>query len=256
MSHNRKSSARKVRSRGVLRSSSNPQMRAALATARASAKPAASEMIALAGKATEHDKLQRSLQDSLQHARQRKQMTLEQLASQAGLTRGYLSMVERGLKVPSISALLKIAGVLDVNVAELFDANATATPRYTVYRRQPEEALVDSGETLIPIAAHMTGKLMEPFLFNPPFVQSTIGVHRGDEMLFVVSGRIEVKLAGNKMELVAGECIYFRAEQEHILRSVGARQAEVLIVISGSNDAINSARSVTGKSKNKRKKQR
>jgi transcriptional regulator with XRE-family HTH domain len=254
MSHIQKYAAQKARSRGVLRSSSALKMHAAMTEGRAGAKPQTSEQIARADKVAEHDKLQRmSMQGNLQHARKHKQMTLERLASQTGLTRGYLSMVERGLKVPSISALLKISSVLDINVAELFDANATATPRYTVYRGQPGKALVESGEILIPIAAQMTGKLMEPFLFNPPFSASPIGIHRGDEMLFVVSGRIELNLAGNKIELGAGECIYFRAEQEHILCSIGKRQAEVLIVISGSDDAIHSARLMNEKSKKKMK---
>src|SRR5262245_20746641 len=56
-----------------------------------------------------------ALQQNLRAMRARRQMTLEELATSAGLTRGYLSLVERGLKVPSISALLKIASALEVN---------------------------------------------------------------------------------------------------------------------------------------------
>ena len=36
-------------------------------------------------------------------------LTLDRLASMSELTRGYISLVERGLKMPSIAALLRIA---------------------------------------------------------------------------------------------------------------------------------------------------
>lgn len=174
-----------------------------------------------------------TLQQNLRVIRTRRQMTLEELANAAGLTRGYLSLVERGLKVPSISALLKIASALEVNLAQLFDAEATAAPKYTVYKSDPAGTLSDGASMLTPLAPHMSRKLMEPFLLRPPFKQSTIGRHHGDEMLFILSGQIELILAGEKIVLSVGESIYFGAEQEHVLRSIGSELAEVLVVISG-----------------------
>ena len=50
-----------------------------------------------------------------------KGLTLDRLASMSELTRGYISLVERGLKAPSIAALLGMAAALDVNVAYFFD---------------------------------------------------------------------------------------------------------------------------------------
>ena len=48
-------------------------------------------------------------------------ITLEQLADKSGMTKSYLSKVERGLNTPSIAAALKLARALNVNVEELFD---------------------------------------------------------------------------------------------------------------------------------------
>ena len=53
----------------------------------------------------------------LRRVRTEKGLTLDRLASLSELTRGYISLVERGLKVPSIAALLRLAKALDVNVA-------------------------------------------------------------------------------------------------------------------------------------------
>lgn len=47
-------------------------------------------------------------------------LSLEQLAQRSGLTKSYLSKVERGLCTPSISSALKLAQALAVDVALLF----------------------------------------------------------------------------------------------------------------------------------------
>ncbi len=51
-------------------------------------------------------------------------ITLEQLARDSGLTRSYLSKVERGLSNPSIASALTISKALGVSVERLFGENA------------------------------------------------------------------------------------------------------------------------------------
>src|SRR5437764_1369583 len=77
---------------------------------------------------------------NIRHLRTVKGLTLDRLASMSELTRGYISLVERGLKMPSIAALLRMAKALDVNVAYFFDPKSSAAPRYTVHRHQEEGA--------------------------------------------------------------------------------------------------------------------
>ena len=61
---------------------------------------------------------------NIRQARIAKGLTLDQLAKQSDLTRGYISLVERNLKIPSLAALLRMAAALGVNVANFFDPNA------------------------------------------------------------------------------------------------------------------------------------
>jgi len=77
---------------------------------------------------------------NLRRVRTEKGLTLDRLASLSELTRGYISLVERGLKVPSIAALLRLAKALDVSVAYLFDPNSAQAPRYTIYRQREQGA--------------------------------------------------------------------------------------------------------------------
>ena len=52
-----------------------------------------------------------------------KGLTQEMLASRAGVTRGYISLLEGGKKQPALLTLSKIADVLGVGVGEFFDGD-------------------------------------------------------------------------------------------------------------------------------------
>lgn len=52
--------------------------------------------------------------------RKKKGMTQEKLALDAGLNRAYVGYIERGERRPSVDTLAKIAGVLKVELYELF----------------------------------------------------------------------------------------------------------------------------------------
>ena len=177
----------------------------------------------------------------LRRARVAKGLTLEQLGSLCELTRGYISLVERGIKAPSIAALLRMAAALDVKVASFFDPNPATAARYTIHRHHEAGARpIDNGSFgLFALATGRPHKKMEPFLLRPPFRSTPTSAHdiqrsfhSGEEMLFVVSGRVEIELDGELVELEKGDCLYFSGETPHQVVSVGRQKAEVLIVIS------------------------
>lgn len=162
-----------------------------------------------------------------------KGMTLDKLASMSELTRGYISLVERGLKMPSIAALLRIAEALEVKAAYFFDPNSEPAPRYTLYRRGESNAptLREGAFELLALAAGRTRKMMEPFLLSPPLKSAARASHPGEEMLFVVHGRIAILLDGEELVLSKGDCLYFSGETPHEVRSLGKQKAEVLVVV-------------------------
>jgi len=55
----------------------------------------------------------------LRELRTRRRMTQEELADAAGLAGPYVSDMERGLKVPSLTTLLRLSVALDCKVTEL-----------------------------------------------------------------------------------------------------------------------------------------
>jgi transcriptional regulator with XRE-family HTH domain len=170
---------------------------------------------------------------NIRQLRMAKGLTLDRLATSSELTRGYISLVERGLKMPSLAALLRMAAALEVNVAYFFDPNSEPAPRYTLFRHDERSApsLEQSRFGLVALAAGRTRKMMQPFLLSPPQKSAARASHAGEEMLFVVNGKIAIKLDGEELTLKKGDCLYFSGETPHEVRSLGRQKAEVLVVV-------------------------
>ncbi len=56
---------------------------------------------------------------NLKHQRQRRKISQQELAHSAGLSVSYISMLERGERLPPLDTLEKLAQVLKVNAVEL-----------------------------------------------------------------------------------------------------------------------------------------
>lgn len=78
---------------------------------------------------------------ALEIAEKKLGVTLETLAEKTGLTKSYLSKVERGLNTPSIAAALKLAKALNVQVEELFSEESDGVDGYSIVRRDQRKSL-------------------------------------------------------------------------------------------------------------------
>lgn len=176
----------------------------------------------------------------LKQLRRQHRWSLETLAEQTGLTKSYLSKVERGLSVPSIAVAIKLARALAVNVEELFSEQAASLE--IAITRASERTSFGSGDTETPSVQSITSgaaaKRMLPFVVYPAtdFVASAFKEHEGEEFLFVHKGSVEVAFPTGTVELAAGDSLYFNALVPHKLRSIGPTQAEVLVVVSHEDD--------------------
>ena len=59
---------------------------------------------------------------NLRRLRKEREISQEDFAADSGFDRGYISGVERGVRNPSVLVLERIAAALQIDVAELFDA--------------------------------------------------------------------------------------------------------------------------------------
>lgn len=165
----------------------------------------------------------------LRAVRRQRGLTLERLAEQTGLTKSYLSKIERRHSTPSIAVALKLARALDVDVGRLFSDEA-AEEKITVDRAH-ERSDAD-GERYQALASALLGKFMSPFVVRPTgkLIDDPHPEHAGQEFVFVHAGTVELDYGDQTVTLGTGDSAYFDASVSHKIRALGAEQAEVVVV--------------------------
>jgi transcriptional regulator with XRE-family HTH domain len=168
--------------------------------------------------------------------RKQRALTLNDLASVSGLTKSYLSKVERGLSVPSISTAMKLAASFDLSVGQLLGEDQY-DDAISVVRRNGRPSFMRAGSVsgydYEMLAAGKRFKSMEPFVMRPPlrFQDERRFEHAGQEMMFVLVGKIELEFGGQKYLLNTGDCVYFDAHVPHRSRSLDNKIAQALVVV-------------------------
>lgn len=168
----------------------------------------------------------------LKYLRIQSGLTLEELARDSGLTRSYLSKVERGVSTPSIESALNIAKALGVTVDRLFG-------------QQPEEDIIsivrgngsiagDPTTHLSLVAGLRKDRVMRAFIVRPGTTQKRgriMSHHEGEEILFVLTGDIEMQIGARRERLSPGDCVQFDSTIPHKLTALTNKPASALVVI-------------------------
>lgn len=180
--------------------------------------------------------------NNIKRLRKKKEITLEQLAELTGLTKGYLSKIERAKKAPPYSTLNRIALALGVDAAYLLhedlqdskDVRISFTKRH---QRKPIRSIGSLSEGSLfryayeALAADKPGKNMEPYIIEPSFDEEAVFQHDGEEFMFVLEGEHELVYDGRKYIMEEGDCVYFDASVPHSGRSIGEKKAKLLAVM-------------------------
>ena len=180
--------------------------------------------------------MERELGARIRAIRHEKSITLETLARWCGLTKGYLSKIERGLKEPAVSTLSRISQALGVTVADLFDRAAPGAA-CTVVRKSERRAVsrrpTEFGYAYESVGFARTPRTMEPFVLTlqPRRPDAAFVEHDGEELFFVLAGTVEFIHGGAAHTLRAGDCALFDASVPHRARALRGREARGLMVI-------------------------
>lgn len=169
----------------------------------------------------------------LRAVRRERGLTLQELAATTGLTKSYLSKIERGLSTPSIAVALKVARALDVDVGRLF-SDAAAGEKIAVDRAEHPH-----GQRYRALGSALLGKSMSPFIVHPTeqATEDPHPAHTGQEFVFVHTGTVELDYADTTITLNTGDSAYFDATISHRIKAVGSQPAQVIVV--ATRDASN-----------------
>jgi len=160
----------------------------------------------------------------LKALRRQRGTTLAQLSAGTGISVSTLSRLESGQRRPTLELLLPLARAHQVALDELVGAPATGDPR--VHARP----FVRHGRTFVPLTRRPGGlqayKIVIPV--DPPGHEVQTGAHEGYEWLYVLNGRLRLRLGDRDVVLTPGEVAEFDTRVPHAIGNPGPGPLEVL----------------------------
>jgi transcriptional regulator with XRE-family HTH domain len=155
----------------------------------------------------------------LRELRHKQGLTLAELGRQVGLSASYLSQVERGITMPSLSKLTTIARELDVGVGHFFEDDHSA-PR-VIESRQGKRIADTSGIVVELLSAAPSDKSIQPchVVCQTGASQEQPPVHPGEGFCFVLQGQLTITVGEETFLMDAGDSIHYQAHQPHSWRN-------------------------------------
>lgn len=168
----------------------------------------------------------------LKELRIEKNLTQEELADRAELSKGFISQVERDLTSPSIATLVDILQCLGTNLKEFFsdDSDEQVVFRPNDYFEKHDPDLHNTIEWIIPNAQK---NMMEPIRLTLEPGGSTYPdtPHEGEEFGYVLSGSITIHMGQKTVKAKKGDSFYFSSKSTHYL-TAGPKTGAVIIWVS------------------------
>ena len=182
-----------------------------------------------------------NLGQKIKTLRQRKGMSLQQMAEKTSLSEPLLSQIESEVVAPPVATLLKISKALNVNIGYFFQEEESGkravivrkNERKQIFRRIHEDPS-KVGYYYESLAYPKADKHMEPFhvQFEVKNKEDILFFnHKGEEFVFVLEGQVEFNYEDEIFTLNPGDSLYFDSNFPHAFRALGKKNALVLDVI-------------------------
>jgi transcriptional regulator with XRE-family HTH domain len=170
----------------------------------------------------------------LRHAREASRQSLSDVAARCGVSKGFISRIERDEASPSVASLVALCDAVGLSMADLF-----AMPETTLVRHAGGPSLDG-----LPKSANVVDTLITPPRERHVTVlESTVapGASAGDqlytlpsecEVCFVLEGDVDIEVDGERFTLGPGDALTFGAAVPHSWRNASdARGARILWIL-------------------------
>ncbi len=181
--------------------------------------------------------VEKTIAKNIRSLRKARKMTLQDVEDRTGLSKGYLSKVERGLKFPPFSTMGQIAGALGVEVSFLLKDKLPGTPDIRIALTPAGQG--NKGQTLTEergyryeaLAAGKPGKNMIPYIIEVAAQEEQVFTHEGEEFLYVLEGKMEFSYDDQTYIMNQGDSVYFESAVPHSGRSIAKGKTRLLAVM-------------------------
>jgi transcriptional regulator with XRE-family HTH domain len=176
------------------------------------------------------------LGERIKKLRLRRSMGLVDLGRRAGLSASFLSQLETGRVIPTLRNLSRIALVFGKDLSYFFDSGVSRIFRV---QRKSDRVRLNMGSPKTNYVAESFGILIPEGGLRPCMAEFFSGDDRepfyperypGVEMVYVLSGSLEVQRKGEPHTLDAKDVLYISGETQRSYHCAGTKPAQALII--------------------------
>ena len=161
--------------------------------------------------------------------------TVKEMADLLGVTEDTVAKYESGTVEIPVGYMLDVSRLCRVDLTTLISGREPHLKTYALVRNN-EGFSVDRRKDYDyrSLGYKFAGREMEPFLITVPPKsgdEMTETSHRGQAFIYILEGRMELRLGGEPLILETGDSLYFNSETPHALRGLDGKEAKFLDVI-------------------------
>jgi DNA-binding XRE family transcriptional regulator len=179
------------------------------------------------------DRVAHALGHAIRRARRRLGLSMRDVAGKAGVSQPFLSDLENGRAMPSITTLYRLAETFDLAPQELLPSLRGDDIVLVRAGAEPEPIDDSPGVALSLLVAGGPGRLIEVrrYRLAPDIPVGAWHEHEGEDLLFLVDGAMRIEFdTGVEERLGAGDALWHSGLVPHRWRSEPGRGAELLLV--------------------------
>jgi len=176
--------------------------------------------------------------DKLKHLRLRRKMGLVELSRHTGLSPALLSKLEHGRLYPTLPTLSRIALVFSVGLEHFFsnerEKHVFALARKKDRLRFPEspelERTAFDFESLDFLATDRKFNAYFADFHSVPPDKIRVHQHPGVEFIYVLKGKLNLRVGADQEVLDAGDSLYFDSQLPHGYSRAGNKPCSALVI--------------------------
>jgi XRE family transcriptional regulator, regulator of sulfur utilization len=171
---------------------------------------------------------------TIQRLRKTYNMSLSELSDQSGVAKSIISQIERNETNPTLATIWRLSQALDVSIDRFLVQNDDEPFVEKTTKNDMPILMSDDGKCRIAIIGWIkTVEWLQWYNFEaqPGGVLESDAHQRGSiECLSVLSGELEVEVAGVIETAKTGETLRYRCDRPHIIRNIGKEPAHATMV--------------------------
>lgn len=173
----------------------------------------------------------------LKSIRLKSDLTIQELAEKSNVSSNMISRIERGLTIPSVEILMKLSEVFEKSINYFVEEVKTTNEVVFSSPGNRDKTVYDDEHNMH--TESFTSGLRDPQFMSFYCTVKKGGTsgrqnmyHPGDELIYILEGRISVSIADETYVLEKGDSLSFKSHLPHRWDNIGDDDAKVIWTLS------------------------